>query len=214
MIIAPSILSGNFTELGSTVEMINSSKADWIHLDIMDGVFVPNISFGFPVIKDISSIAKKPMDAHLMIIDPDKYVPLLREYNVEYVSVHYETCPHLNRSLQNIHSCGMKAGVALNPHTPVSNLEYIIEYSDFVLIMSVNPGFGGQSFIENSLRKISELREMAVRLGKDLLIEADGGINLSNAARLKNAGADAIVVGNAIMSSPDPSGTIEKLKAI
>lgn len=214
MIIAPSILSGNFTELGSTVEMINSSKADWIHLDIMDGVFVPNVSFGFPVIKNISSIAKKPLDAHLMMIDPDKYVSILHEYNVEYVSVHYETCPHLNRSLQNIHSYGMKAGVALNPHTSASNLEYIIEYSDFVLVMSVNPGFGGQSFIENSLRKISELREMAVRLGTDLLIEVDGGINLSNAARVKNAGADAIVVGNTIMSSPNPLDTIEKLKAI
>lgn len=214
MIISPSILSGDFTKLGSTIEMINKSGADWIHLDVMDGMFVPNISFGFPVIRDISKVAEKPLDAHLMIMDPDRYISKLNDSGVKYVSVHYEACTHLHRSLKNIQSYGMKAGVAINPHTAPCNLEYILEYSDFVLVMSVNPGFGGQSFIENSIRKISEIREMALRMNKELIIEVDGGVNINNLPALKNAGADAVVVGNAIMSAPDPLDYIEKLKAI
>lgn len=214
MILSPSILAGDFTKLGETIDMINKSEADWIHLDVMDGVFVPNISFGFPVIKNIASIAKKPLDAHLMIVDPDRYIGKLHEMGVEYVSVHYEACNHLHRTLQNIQSIGMKAGVALNPHTPASNLEYILEYSDFILVMSVNPGFGGQSFIDNSLRKISEIKEMAIKKGLNTLVEVDGGVNLKNSVLLKDAGTDIIVVGSTITSSADPIDTISKLKAI
>ncbi len=214
MILSPSILAGDFTRLGDTVRMLNESEADWIHLDVMDGMFVPNISFGFPVIKDIASVATKPLDAHLMIEDPDRYISLLADYGVKYVSVHYEACRHLHRSLQNIRSYGMKAGVALNPHTAASGLEYILEESDFVLVMSVNPGFGGQSFIESSLRKVEEIKSMASRLGVSVPVQVDGGVNLKNAARLKDAGTDIIVVGSAITSAPDPTDVIKKLKAI
>ena len=213
-LLSPSLLAADFLHLDRDIEMINRSEADWLHLDIMDGEFVPNISFGFPVIKNISSIARKPLDAHLMIVDPDRYVAELASMGVSYVSVHYEACNHLHRSLQNIRSHGMKAGVALNPHTPASVLEYVLEYADFVLVMSVNPGFGGQSFIESSLRKIAEIKAMIVSKGLSTLIQVDGGVNLKNAGALKESGADSIVVGSAITSAEDPVSVISALKRI
>ena len=196
--IAPSILTSDFTRLGETIDMLNSSQCDYIHLDVMDGVFVPNISFGFPVIRNIAKRAAKPLDVHLMIVDPD----------------HYEACTHLHRSLQNIRANGMKAGVVLNPHTPVSSLEYIAEYCDMIVLMSVNPGFGGQSFIESTYRKISETREMLLRVGSHALIEIDGGVNLTNAAALRDAGADVVVTGNAVFASEDPVATVELFKSL
>ncbi len=212
--IAPSILTSDFTRLGETIDMLNSSQCDYIHLDVMDGVFVPNISFGFPVIRNIAKRAEKPLDVHLMIVDPDRYVSVLRDASPEYVTVHYEACTHLHRSLQNIRANGMKAGVVLNPHTPVSSLEYIVEYCDMIVLMSVNPGFGGQSFIESTYRKISETREMLLRVGSHALIEIDGGVNLTNAAALRDAGADVVVTGNAVFASEDPVATVELFKSL
>lgn len=212
--IAPSILTSDFTRLGETIDMLNSSQCDYIHLDVMDGVFVPNISFGFPVIRNIAKRAEKPLDVHLMIVDPDRYVSVLRDASPEYVTVHYEACTHLHRSLQNIRANGMKAGVVLNPHTPVSSLEYIAEYCDMIVLMSVNPGFGGQSFIESTYRKISETREMLLRVGSHALIEIDGGVNLTNAATLRDAGADVVVTGNAVFASEDPVATVELFKSL
>ena len=212
--IAPSILTSDFTRLGETIDMLNSSQCDYIHLDVMDGVFVPNISFGFPVIRNIVKRAEKPLDVHLMIVDPDRYVSVLRDASPEYVTVHYEACTHLHRSLQNIRANGMKAGVVLNPHTPVSSLEYIAEYCDMIVLMSVNPGFGGQSFIESTYRKISETREMLLRVGSHALIEIDGGVNLTNAAALRDAGADVVVTGNAVFASEDPVATVELFKSL
>ena len=212
--IAPSILTSDFTRLGETIDMLNSSQCDYIHLDVMDGVFVPNISFGFPVIRNIAKRAEKPLDVHLMIVDPDRYVSVLRDASPEYVTVHYEASTHLHRSLQNIRANGMKAGVVLNPHTPVSSLEYIAEYCDMIVLMSVNPGFGGQSFIESTYRKISETREMLLRVGSHALIEIDGGVNLTNAAALRDAGADVVVTGNAVFASEDPVATVELFKSL
>ena len=212
--IAPSILTSDFTRLGETIDMLNSSQCDYIHLDVMDGVFVPNISFGFPVIRNIAKRAEKPLDVHLMIVDPDRYVSVLRDASPEYVTVHYEACTHLHRSLQNIRANGMKAGVVLNPHTPLSSLEYIAEYCDMIVLMSVNPGFGGQSFIESTYRKISETREMLLRVGSHALIEIDGGVNLTNAAALRDAGADVVVTGNAVFASEDPVATVELFKSL
>lgn len=212
--IAPSILTSDFTRLGETIDMLNSSQCDYIHLDVMDGVFVPNISFGFPVIRNIAKRAETPLDVHLMIVDPDRYVSVLRDASPEYVTVHYEACTHLHRSLQNIRANGMKAGVVLNPHTPVSSLEYIAEYCDMIVLMSVNPGFGGQSFIESTYRKISETREMLLRVGSHALIEIDGGVNLTNAAALRDAGADVVVTGNAVFASEDPVATVELFKSL
>lgn len=212
--ISPSILSSDFTRLGESIEMLNDSDCDLIHLDIMDGVFVPNISFGFPVIKNIAARTKKKLDVHLMIIDPDRYISVLKESSPEYVCVHYEACTHLHRSLQSIKAAGMKAGVALNPHTPVSSLEYIAEYCDMILLMSVNPGFGGQSFIESTYRKVEECRKMIDRLGSKALIEVDGGVNAKNAKTLQNAGCDIVVVGSAVFSAPDPKAMISTIVSL
>lgn len=214
LMISPSVLSSDFTQLGETIEMLDGSKCDFIHLDVMDGVFVPNISFGFPVIKNIAKKASKPLDIHLMIVDPDRYIGVLKDCSPEFVCVHYEACTHLHRSLQNIRLNGMKPGVVLNPHTPVSSLEYIAEFCDMIVLMSVNPGFGGQTFIDNTFRKVRETKEMLTRLGSKALIEVDGGVNLSNAGALRDAGADVVVTGSALFSSNDPAGMIDLIKSL
>ena len=214
VLIAPSMLSANFGRLSSEVEMINNSDADLFHLDIMDGLFVPNISYGFPVVKAISELAKKPLDAHLMIVDPDRYIERFATAGVKYLSVHIEACTHLHRTIQNIKENGMKAGVALNPHTPALMLKEIISDADFILVMSVNPGFGGQKFIESSLNKIREIRQMAEELAPHLQIEVDGGVSKENAPLLVEAGADILVAGNSIFSKSSPSETIKELKQL
>lgn len=213
-LIAPSMLSANFGNLASDIEMVNNSEADLFHLDIMDGLFVPNISYGFPVVKAISELAKKPMDAHLMIVDPDRYIERFAKMGVKYLSVHIEACTHLHRTIQNIKECGMKAGVALNPHTPAFMIKEIIGDVDFVLVMSVNPGFGGQSFIPSSLDKIREIREMASKKAPNLLIEVDGGVSKVNAPLLIEAGADILVAGNSIFSSSSPALAIKELRQL
>ncbi|MEZ7874184.1 MAG: ribulose-phosphate 3-epimerase [Bacteroidales bacterium] len=213
-LIAPSMLSANFGNLASDIEMVNNSEADLFHLDIMDGLFVPNISYGFPVVKAISELAKKPMDAHLMIVDPDRYIERFAKMGVKYLSVHIEACTHLHRTIQNIKECGMKAGAALNPHTPAFMIKEIIGDVDFVLVMSVNPGFGGQSFIPSSLDKIREIREMASKKAPNLLIEVDGGVSKENAPLLIEAGADILVAGNSIFSNPSPTVAISELKQL
>jgi ribulose-phosphate 3-epimerase len=213
-LIAPSMLSADFGRLDQEIEMVNNSAADWIHLDIMDGVFVPNISYGFPVISAMAKRAKKPLDAHLMIVDPDRYTTRFRDIGVEYLSVHYEACTHLHRSVQLIKSTGMKAGVAINPHTPVHNLYEILPEVDFVLVMSVNPGFGGQSFIENSLKKIAKLKKIIADLGLSTLIQVDGGVSIENAPSLIKNGADILVAGNSVFGAKDPLKAISDLKII
>jgi len=213
-IIAPSMLSADFGHLSDAVAMVNRSEAGWFHLDVMDGVFVPNISYGFPVIKYIAKEAEKPLDAHLMIVEPDKYISRFADLGVEYLSVHYEACPHLHRTIQNIHACGMKAGVALNPHTSVSLVEDILCDVDFLLVMSVNPGFGGQSFIPNSVGKISRLREMIEKSGANCLIEVDGGVGRDNVALLADAGASIFVAGSSVFCASDPEGMIHQLKVL
>lgn len=210
-IIAPSMLSADFGHLAEACRMVNESNAGWYHLDIMDGVFVPNISYGFPVVKAIAENAKKPLDAHLMIVEPDRYIEKFAKMGVEYLSVHYEACPHLHRSIQNIHNAGMKAGVALNPHTPITSLEYIAEYCDYILLMSVNPGFGGQSFIDSVLRKVSDLRQMLDKKGLDTLIQVDGGVSPKNAKALFDSGANILVAGSAVFSAPDPAEAIDQM---
>lgn len=211
-IIAPSLLAADFANLQRDVEMINSSEADWFHVDVMDGVFVPNISFGFPVLDAVNKYAAKPLDVHLMIVNPDQYIDRFAQAGAALITVHYEACTHLHRTIQAIHLAGCKAGVALNPHTPVSLLKDILVDLDLVLIMSVNPGFGGQQFIPNTLNKITELKALAQRLNPDLVIEIDGGVGIQNISRLMAAGANAFVAGNAIFAAPSPLQMIAELK--
>lgn len=210
--IAPSLLAADFGNLQRDVEMVNTSVADWHHIDVMDGVFVPNISYGMPVVKAIKKYATKPLDVHLMIIDPDRYIQTFAELGAEILTVHYEACTHLHRTLQAIKAAGMKAGVALNPHTNINLLEDVINDIDVVLIMSVNPGFGGQSFIENTYTKIKALKELIVKKGASTLIEIDGGVSSSNAKALKDAGADVLVAGSFVFKSSNPTETIKELK--
>lgn len=213
-IIAPSVLSADFANLGRDVEMINSSNADWFHVDIMDGVFVPNISFGFPVTKVISKQAKKPLDVHLMIVQPERYIKEFKEAGADILSVHLEASTHLHRTIYAIKEAGMKAGVAINPHTPISLLKDIIKDADLVCMMSVNPGFGGQKFIEQTYTKCAELREMIDASGSSCLIEIDGGVNEITAPKLLKAGADVLVAGNYVFGSSNPVETIASLKSL
>lgn len=211
-LIAPSLLAADFMHLGQEVEMINKSEADWLHLDIMDGVFVPNISFGFPVLNALKPICQKPMDVHLMIVEPQKFIHEVAATGAYMMNVHYEACTHLHRTVGAIKEAGMKAGVTLNPHTPVCLLEDILYDVDMVLLMSVNPGFGGQQFIEHSVEKTARLKEMILRKNLSTLIEVDGGVNEETGKRLIEAGADVLVAGSFVFKSPDPLQTIRELK--
>jgi ribulose-phosphate 3-epimerase len=213
-LVAPSVLSADFGNLQRDIEMINNSSADWFHIDIMDGAFVPNISFGFPVLKAIQKHAKKPLDVHLMIEDPDRYIQLFRESGADVLTVHVEACTHLHRTIQNIKAAGMKAGVALNPHSSIHLLEDIIADLDLVCVMSVNPGFGGQKFIENTFTKVIALKKMIGDKFSKALIEIDGGVDLHNFQKLLSSGADVLVAGNTVFGSADPVQTIKQLKLI
>ena len=212
--VSPSLLAANFVDLQSDIEMINRSEADWLHLDVMDGVFVPNISFGFPVINAVSKICSKPLDVHLMIVQPERYVAETAKTGAMMMNVHYEACTHLNRTIHEIHMAGMKAGVTLNPSTPVCMLEDVISDLDMVLLMSVNPGFGGQKFIENTIAKTQRLKELILKHNSKALIEVDGGVQEETAPRLVKAGADILVSGSYIFKSKSPEDVIKALKAL
>jgi ribulose-phosphate 3-epimerase len=212
--IAPSLLAADFLDLRKEVEMINESDADWLHIDVMDGVFVPNISFGFPILDAIKPICKKPLDVHLMIVEPQKFISEVAASGAYMMNVHYEACTHLHRTVAAIKEAGMKAGVTLNPHTPISLLEDIIQDVDMVLLMSVNPGYGGQKFIEHAVGKTARLKEMILGKGLNTWIEVDGGVNMESGKRLVDAGADVLVAGSFVFRSPDPLKTIRELKAL
>lgn len=213
-LVAPSILAADFNNLGRDIEMINQSEADYIHCDIMDGVFVPNISFGLPIIQAIKSISKKPLDVHLMIVNPEKYIEEFYQAGASIITVHYEVCTHLHRTIQQIKNLGIKASVCLNPHTPVSSLEDIISELDMVLLMSVNPGFGGQKFIENTCLKAKVLKEMILKKNSKALIEVDGGVNYEVGKKLYDSGVDVLVAGSFVFSSQNPTETISRLKRL
>lgn len=214
MLVSPSLLSADFANLKPDIEMINRSESDYLHLDVMDGVFVPNISFGFPVMKAVSRVCTKPLDVHLMIVEPDKWISQVRDLGAEIMNVHQEVCPHLHSVVQRIHRAGMKAGVTLNPATPVSTLVDIIEDLDLVMLMSVNPGFGGQPFIKHSVKKVAELRRLIEQTGSKAIIEIDGGVNAETGAELAAAGADMLVAGSYVFGAPDPEEAIRTLKRL
>lgn len=214
MIVSPSLLSADFGNLNKDLEMINASEADWLHIDVMDGVFVPNISFGLPVLKYVQKVCRKPLDVHLMIVEPQKFINEVKDCGAEIMNVHYEACTHLNRVVQQIKAAGMKAGVTLNPATPVCMLRDILPDLDLVLLMSVNPGFGGQKFIAGTLRKVKELRALIAETGSNAVIEVDGGVNAETGAQLKAAGADALVAGNYVFKAEDPIAAISTLKCL
>ncbi|WP_028898130.1 ribulose-phosphate 3-epimerase [Prevotella sp. HUN102] len=213
-LVSPSLLSADFLHLDRDIEMINNSDADYIHMDVMDGVFVPNISFGFPILETVGKVCKKPMDVHFMIVHPENYIQQTADTGAAIMSVHVETCPHLHRTVQQIHQAGMKAGVVLNPSTPVSQLEDIIEDVDLVLLMSVNPGFGGQKFIEGTINKVKRLRELIAKSGSKAIIEVDGGVQAETAPRLVEAGTDMLVSGSYVFKAADPIETIHSLKML
>lgn len=213
-LVAPSVLAADFTHLAEAFEMVNKSQADWFHLDVMDGRFVPNISFGMFVIEAMKKMAKKPLDVHLMIVEPERYIERFREAGADVISVHYEACPHLHRTIQQIKATGAKAGVALNPHTPVGHLENLLEAIDLVCLMSVNPGFGGQKFIYQPLPKVRKLKQMITEKNATLLIEIDGGVGLQNAEVLLQAGANVLVAGSSVFKAEKPAEVIAKMKAI